>query len=255
MGKKTITRNRLVRHLDEYLNVGTIIDDSLNGLQVEGAARVARIALAVDACQQTITAAVRARAEILIVHHGLFWGRRERITGVMQARIKRLLTHNISLYAAHLPLDCHREIGNNAELARLLGFDVTAPFAKYKGIDIGILAGTPRPVSRTGVVKRIERELDTTATVLPFGPTAVKRIGIVSGGGDFAVGEALQHGCDTFITGETSHVAFHFAKEGKMNIIYAGHYASETVGLKALGRHLGDRYGVACTFLSAPTGF
>lgn len=252
---KSITRTRLVRYLDEYLSIDKIPDDSLNGLQVEGRARVAKVAFAVDACAQSINAAVRARADMLVVHHGLFWGRGERIVGVMRNRITGLVKNNISLYAAHLPLDCHEEVGNNVELARLLNLRITSKFALYKGIDIGVIAEASRPLPRKRVVDSIEKMLDATASVLSFGPSAVKRAGIVSGGADFAIGEALKRGCDTFITGETSHVAFHFAKEGKINIIYAGHYASETVGLKALGMHLSDKFEITSTFLAAPTGF
>ena len=252
---KTITRNRLVRYLDEYLKIDKIPDDSVNGLQVEGGTRITKIAFAVDACAQTINAAVRARADMLIVHHGLFWSRGERIVGVMRKRIAALVKHNISLYAAHLPLDCHEEVGNNVELARLLDLRITSKFALYKGLDIGVIAEAPNPLPRKRVVSCIEEKLDTTATVLSFGPATIKRAGIVSGGADFAVGDAIKRGCDTFITGETSHVAFHFAKEGKINIIYAGHYASETVGLKALGSHLNEKFNTTCTFITAPTGF
>lgn len=255
MQTKTMTRNRLVRYLDEYLRIDKIPDDSLNGLQVEGGTRIRKIAFAVDACAQTIGAAARARADMLIVHHGLFWGRGERLIGVMRRRIAALVKNDISLYAAHLPLDCHEEVGNNVELARLLDLRVTSKFACYKGIDIGVIAEAPAPLARSRAVARIETRLETKATVLPFGPSTVKRAGIVSGGADFAVGEAIKRECDTFITGETSHVAFHFAKEGKINIIYAGHYASETVGLKALGEHLSGEFGITCTFLTAPTGF
>lgn len=255
MPTKTVTRKRLVPYLDQYLKVDTIPDDSLNGLQVEGGARIGRIAFAVDACAQTIAAAARMRADMLIVHHGLLWGRGERLTGVMHHRIAALLRSGISLYAVHLPLDCHEEVGNNAELARLLDFRVSSKFALYKGTSIGVIAEPSRPVPLARVVGRLESRLETKATVLPFGPPTVRRAGIVSGGADFAVGEAIKLECDTFVTGETSHVAFHFAKEGKITIIYAGHYASETVGLKALAAHLRAQFGITCTFLTAPTGF
>jgi dinuclear metal center YbgI/SA1388 family protein len=255
MGKKLINRIRLVKYLDDYLQIASIADDSQNGLQVEGSARINKLAFAVDACLQTIKAAARFKADMLIVHHGLLWSRRERITGIMQQRINWLLKHNISLYAAHLPLDCHEEVGNNVELARILGLEFKARFAKYHGIEIGIIAEAPRRTSRDRIMRMLEQSLNTKASLLAFGPEIVKRAGIVSGDADFAALEASDKGCDTFITGETSHVAFHLAKESRMNVVYAGHYASETVGLKALEKHLRKTFSVKCKFISAPTGF
>jgi len=251
----SITRARLVAYLDGYLKIASIPDRSLNGLQVEGRSRIERAAFAVDASLETIRAASRAKADILVVHHGLFWSRNERITGVMRKRIGALVESGLSLYAAHLPLDCHEEVGNNAEIARLLGLEIEERFGDYHGVLIGYTARAPRPIARTALARAVEKVLRCRVACLNFGPTRVRRVGIVSGGAaEFAV-EAKALGCDAFVTGETSHSAYHPAKETGINVIYAGHYASETVGVKALARHLERKFGIECRFLPAPTGF
>ena len=253
--KKFVSRNRLIRYLDDYLNVSSIPDDSINGLQVEGAAEISKAVFAVDACLETVRAASDSRANILVVHHGLFWKRNERIVGVMRERISTLLENEISLYASHLPLDCHEEVGNNVQLAEILGLRKTGSFATYKGVTIGVLAKPDKVLRRETLLKKLEQELNTHAEMLPFGPARVKKVGIVSGEAASFVGEAKLADADTLITGETSHAAYHFAKESEINVIFAGHYASETVGLVALLRHIEERFAITCRFLSAPTGY
>jgi dinuclear metal center YbgI/SA1388 family protein len=254
-GEKTITRQRLVRHLDDYLKISSIPDSSLNGLQVEGAARVHRVAFSVDACLETIRSAARWNADMLVVHHGLFWNRKERLTGVMARRVSALVRGGISLYAAHLPLDCHEEVGNNVELARLLGLKRGAPFGDYHGVLIGFLAEADKGMPLSELVGRIKASLKSTPELLAFGTKRVRKIAIISGGAAEFVTEASDAGCDTFVTGETSHIAYHLAKEARINLIYAGHYASETVGVRALARHLKKRFSLQCRFISAPTGY
>ncbi len=252
---RSIRRDDLVAHLDTYLRVAEIPDASPNGLQVQGAERISRIAFAVDASLLTIRAANRARAGCLIVHHGLWWGRHEQIVGNMYKRIAALIKNGVSLYTAHLPLDCHAEVGNNVELARLLDLHVEEPFGEYKGIRVGLIASYARPRARDTFVAAVEAALGASADVLPFGPARVRRIAVVSGGGAPFAEEAARAGCDTLLTGETSHSAFHAAREAGVNVVFAGHYASETVGLQALERHLKARFRVATTFLPAPTGY
>lgn len=252
---RSIRRDDLVAYLDEYLRVAAIPDSSPNGLQVEGAERVGRIAYAVDASVQGIRAAAREHADMLIVHHGLWWGRHEQIVGSMYKRIAALVRSRLSLYAAHLPLDCHPEVGNNVELCRLLGLTIEEPFGEYKGTMIGAVATLPRGKRRESFVASVESALETSATVLPFGPDRVRRIAVVSGGGGSLVEAAARAGCDTLLTGETSHAAFHPTREVGINVVFAGHYASETVGLWALERHLHERFRVSGVFIPAPTGF
>jgi dinuclear metal center YbgI/SA1388 family protein len=252
---KSILRDDLVAHLDQYLRVNEITDASPNGLQVQGSDRVSRIAYAVDASLQTIRAAHRARASFLVVHHGLWWGRHEQIVGNLHRRVSALIRSGVSLYTAHLPLDCHPEVGNNVELARLLGLRVEVPFGEYKGTRVGVIASLKRTRKRDAFVADVEAALGAPADVLPFGSGTVRRIAIVSGGGAPFTEESARAGCDTLLTGETSHAAFHSAREAGINVVFAGHYASETVGLKALDRHVTSRFGVPGTFVSAPTGF
>lgn len=252
---KAARRDELVAYLDEYLRVHEIPDSSPNGLQVQGAASVSSIAFAVDGARATIDAAVRAGAHMLIVHHGLWWGTHEQIVGNMHGRISALIHGDLSLYAAHLPLDCHPVVGNNAELARLLGFTIDAWFGEYKGTPIGALARPQKPLQRDQLLKTMEQKLGAGPEVLAFGPRQIRRAGIISGGGAMFAEEARRVGCDTLITGESSHSAYHMAKEAGVNLIYGGHYATETVGLRALQRLLKKRYPVTTKFIPAPTGY
>lgn len=252
---KSVRRDDLVAYLDRYLRVAEIPDSSPNGLQVQGAERVARLAFAVDVSVKTIGTAAKARANFLVVHHGLWWGRHEQIVGNMHARIAALFHNDMSLYAAHLPLDCHPAVGNNVELARLLSLRVAEPFGEYKGVMIGVVASSAPAIRLTTLIEKIERKLTTEVSLLGFGPATVKRIAIVSGSGASLVEAAARARCDTLLTGETSHAAYHAAEEAGINVIFAGHYASETVGLEALQRHLRKRFGLAAEFVSAPTGY
>ncbi len=251
---KTIARDELAAYLDSYLRIAEIADASPNGLQVQGASKVTRIAYAVDASLQTIKAATRADADVLIVHHGLWWGRHEQIVGNLHRRISALIKNDLSLYAVHLPLDCHPEVGNNVELARILGVKIERSFAEYRGVEIGVIGALARAQKRDAFAAAVGKHLDAEASVLAFGPENVKRIGIVSGAGAACAEEAARAGCDTLLTGESSHTAFHPAREAGINIVFAGHYATETVGLKALQKHLSARFEIPGTFVSAPTG-
>ncbi len=252
---KTVRRDDLVAYLDRYLRVADIADSSPNGLQVQGADRVSRVAFAVDTSVKSIRASAKARANFLVVHHGLWWGRHEPIVGVMHARVGALFANNMSLYAAHLPLDCHRDVGNNVELARLLSLRVVEPFGEYKGTKIGVIAASKSSLRLNTLVEKIDRTLATKAHVLRFGPASVRRVAIVCGGGAAFVEAAARARCDTLLTGESSHAAYHAAEEAGINVIFAGHYATETVGLAALQRHLRKRFGLATEFVSAPTGY
>jgi len=250
-----VRRDELVEYLDTYLQIDQFPDMSPNGLQVEGKSRIRHIGYAVDASVETIEAASNAKAEMLIVHHGLWWGRHEQIVGNMHRRIAALIKGTLSLYAAHIPLDAHPEVGNNVELARLVGLTVERGFGLYKGVEIGVLASQSKAVSLKTFVSRITKALGAAPEVLAFGPSEVKRVGIISGGGASEAENAARMGCDTLFTGETSHSAYHMAKEAGVNLVFGGHYATETVGLAALRRHLESRYDVAGTFISVPTGY
>ena len=248
-------RDALVAYLDTYLDVAGWTDKSLNGLQVEGADAVRRIALATDAALATISLAAEAGCQLLIVHHGLFWGRVEPVTGPLRARIAALLAAELSLYASHLPLDAHPDVGNNAVLAGLLGLEDRAPFGRWGDRAIGVLGRLPESIDRAELAGRIEALLGAPADVLAFGAERVRTVAVVSGAAAELIPEAEAAGADVFVTGETSHTAFHQARERGLNVVFAGHYATETLGVRALGDHLAQRFGIETVFLDAPTGY
>lgn len=244
----------LVAYLDEFLAVRGTADYAENGLQVEGAAEVTRLAFAVDACQETITAAIEGAAQMLIVHHGLFWGKPMLIVGPHRRRVKALLDADCSLYAVHLPLDRHPQVGNNAVLARLLGLQVVGPLGEAFGAPIGLVAEAEKGLTRQELAQRLAAALGRPPLLMAGGPSIVRRIGIITGGAARDGAAAAQLGCDAFITGETSHSHYHDAAELGINMYYAGHYATETVGVKALQAHLAERLGLPGFFIDRPTG-
>lgn len=244
----------LVAYLDGYLRVAEVPDspNALNGLQVENSGKVSRVAAAVDACQATIDRAVDAGCDFMLVHHGLFWGGPEPITGRHARRIRRLIEGDIALYSAHIPLDVHPEVGNNAVLARTLGLDDTAPFGDYKGTLIGVIGTTDASLKE--LVDRIRAELGSEPHVIAAGPERVGRVGVITGGAGNMIREARDAGADTFVSGEGPHHSHFDAEEWGLNVIYAGHYATETVGVKALARHIEGRFGLGWQFIDHPTG-
>jgi dinuclear metal center YbgI/SA1388 family protein len=244
----------LAAHLDAYLRVGEIEDgaNALNGLQVENHGTASRIAAAVDVCQVTIDAAAEQHADVLLVHHGLFWNGLEPLTGRHGRRVRSLIRHNLALYSAHIPLDIHPEVGNNAVLARSLGLDNTERFGDYSGEQIGV-KGT-LSTSRTGLVEMLRDLLRVEPHVIATGPDEVHTVGIITGGGGSMIRSAVEAGADTFITGEGAHHTYFDAEEAAINVIYAGHYATETVGVKALARHIEHEFGLPWVFLDHPTG-
>jgi dinuclear metal center YbgI/SA1388 family protein len=213
------------------------------------------VAFSVDASLQTIRAAVRARAQMMVVHHGLWWGDHEQIVGNMHARVSALIRADLSLYAAHLPLDCHPEVGNNVELARLLGLQALDWFGEYRGTKIGLIAQPAKELRRAALLATIEAELGGAPEVLAFGSERIRRVAILSGSGAMFSEEAGRAGCDTLITGESSHTAYHMAKETGVNLVFAGHYATETVGVRALGQRMKKLYPITTKFIPAPTGY
>jgi dinuclear metal center YbgI/SA1388 family protein len=250
-----MTRDELVSYLDDYLHVKTIADSSNNGLQVEGAAEVTRVALAVDASLAAFEGAANAGAQLLIVHHGLFWSKPILVTGIHRQRLGRLFEANVSLYAAHLPLDLHPEVGNNAVLARWLQLEEVSTFGDYEGQAAGYRGRLPAAVPLGEFAAQVESALqEQLVGIWPFGPPVVQSVGIVSGGAAFLLSQAAAAGVDVYLTGELSHGRYHEARELGLNVVFGGHYATETAGLHALGAHLADRFGLAIVFMDLPTG-
>jgi dinuclear metal center YbgI/SA1388 family protein len=249
-----VTLDELTSYLDDYLRVHEVGDspNALNGLQVANEGTIRSVAAAVDVCQVTIEQATAVEADLLLVHHGLFWGGLQPLVGRHGQRVRTLMQHNLALYAAHLPLDLHQEVGNNAVLARALGLEDWTWFGEYHGQPIG-LAGT-LCLSRDELVERVQRYLGVLPHVIATGPESVMRVGIITGGGGSLIGQAVAAGVDTFVSGEGAHHTYFDAEESAINVIYAGHYATETVGVKALAAHVAQRFGVRWTFLDHPTG-
>jgi dinuclear metal center YbgI/SA1388 family protein len=248
-------RDELTAYLDEYFQIKMITDISNNGLQVEGAERVTRLAFAVDASLAAFQGAQDTRAQMLIVHHGLYWDKPIMITGVHRRRLQQLFDSDISLYAVHLPLDFHEQIGNNATLARWLALDDRTLFGDYKGSPVGVAGQLKVAVPLPQFVEYVEQALgEPVIRVWPFGSPTVQRVGIVSGGAASLIDDAAQAGVDVYLTGEMSHSHFHQAQELGLNVVFGGHYATETAGLKALAKHLEAQFGLETVFLDLPTG-
>ncbi|HWP36532.1 MAG TPA: Nif3-like dinuclear metal center hexameric protein [Gemmatimonadales bacterium] len=243
----------VVKYLDRYLSIRHITDDdrALNGLQVENSGRLTRIGAAVDASQASIGAAVASDTSFLIVHHGLFWSGLEPLTDRHGRRIRTLHAGDIALYSAHLPLDCHRVVGNNWLLARRLGLRQLKPFGNAHGTFIGVVGN--RATTRENLVRTLVSELGGTPRSIPTGPQRVRRVAVVTGAGASLLRQAREAGADTLVTGEARHHAFFEAEEWGMNLILGGHYATETLGVKAVAAHLAERFGVEWGFFDHPT--
>lgn len=240
-------------YLDDYLRIDEIPDapNAVNGLQVEGRRDVNKIATAVDACSATIRGAVREGADLLLVHHGLFWPGLRPLTGPRYRLLKALIEHGAALYSAHLPLDLHAEVGNNAVLLRKLGYAPWGAFGTVDEVEIGVW--TEVDATRGELVENLKSVLGHEH-VLPIvgGPERVRRLGLITGAAGSAIDEAFERGLDTFITGEAKHPEAVAAEEYGINLILGGHYATETVGVKALAEHLSERFGVEHVFIDHP---
>ncbi len=248
-------RDELITYLDDYLRVKEIEDSSQNGLQVEGPEEVTKVAFAVDSCQAAFEWAVATEAQLLIVHHGLFWDKPFRLVGPLFRRVKTLIEGGCGLYAAHLPLDLHPKVGNNAELARLLGLKEPRAFGEHHGHKIGLGGVLDPPIPLDGLIERLARATgESPVRVLAHGPTEASQVGCISGWGGDMMDQVADAGFDTFVTGEAIHAFFHQAAEWGLNVLYGGHYATETLGVKALARHLEKKFGLKTTFLDIPTG-
>jgi len=249
----SVDRTTLCEFLAATLDIASINDFSCNGLQVQGAARVRRVGLAVDACIATYDFAIRRSCQMLLVHHGIIWGGLKSITSPVARHVRFLIEHDLNLFAVHLPLDLHPTLGNNAQLAGLLGLRRLKPFGLYKGVTIGFEGTARSGTTRDDLVATLCRMLDTACTVLPFGEATIRRVAIVSGGGADELAEAVEKGIDCFVTGEPSHHNHHAALEAKINVIYAGHYHTEKAGVRAVGKLLERRFGIETVFLDVPT--
>jgi dinuclear metal center YbgI/SA1388 family protein len=244
----------VLAELDRLLEPGRFKDYCPNGLQVPGGEEVARIATGVSASVELFERAIEQRAELIVVHHGLFWGSAPAAIDVrMKRRLRLLFDANMSLAAYHLPLDAHPEVGNNALIARALGADELDPFALHEGEPIGVLARFAGEGMRAqALFEGVERLMERAPLVFDAGPETVRSVAIVSGAGAGYLADAIASGADALITGEPAERAMGEAREASIHFIAAGHYATETFGVRRLGEHLGERFAVEHVFVDVP---
>jgi len=250
----------IVRYLDDLLETDSVPDypNALNGLQLANGGSVNRVAAAVDFSLRTVTAAAEAGANLMLVHHGMFWGGLQPIRGKYFDRIRALLAGDIAVYSSHLPLDRHALYGNNALLAAELDLEPSAEFARFKAISIGVSGESDLPTAVLATrADAFAQSHGGSARTTPINPERrTRKWAICTGAGASTetLNEARERGIDTLIVGEGPHHSAVDADESGIAIIYAGHYATETLGVRALAAHVSDRFGVPWTFIEAPTG-
>lgn len=244
----------IIRTLDELLSPGDFRDLGPNGLQVPGAQEVTKVVTAVSARRELSERAVELGAQLVLVHHGLFWDFHPTgLTPLLAERLRPLFKHDINLAAYHLPLDAHPELGNNAILARELGCSDRQPFGLYKGTAIGVRGRFEGDGITAGELhERVHALTAREPLLLGAGPARLRTIGIISGSAADSLGEAVAAGLDAFLTGEPREHITAEAAEHRVHFVAAGHYATETFGIRALGELLADRFGVQHTFLDLP---
>ncbi|WP_291992603.1 Nif3-like dinuclear metal center hexameric protein [Candidatus Accumulibacter sp. ACC003] len=240
-------REELTRYLDNLLDAGRFRDYCPNGLQVEGRPDLQRLVAGVTASQALLDAAVARDADAILVHHGWFWrGEDGRVTGIRKTRLQTLLQHDINLIAYHLPLDSHAEFGNNAQLAKRLGWLADGRFGEQ---DVGWLGRLQTPTTLTQLSERVARELQRVPLTVGDGERLVSRIGWCSGGAQGLFEEAITLGVDAYLSGEVSEQTVHLARESGIGYLAAGHHASERYGVQALATHLAERFDLDCQFV------
>lgn len=251
-----MNRHDLVQYLDDLLlQPFEGSDASNNGLQVEGKQDVKRVVFGVDACLELFERAVEERGDFICVHHGLSWtDSLKYLTRLNARRVGVLFRNDLSLYAAHLPLDMHPVVGHNAVIASRLGIGDRRPFFAYHGVAIGWRGLLARQHSVQELTESVNSILNTTCRVTALGPRRIRSVGIVSGGAADAVESCAADGLDCLITGEMDHTHYHMAREYGVNVLAAGHYRSETPGMEALMECVAKRFQVTCTFVDIPTG-
>ena len=247
--------DRLNDRLDIAAYAGA--DASANGLQIGPADHdVDTVAFAVDGAVETLEAAAEHDADLLVVHHGISWGGIERVTGREYDRIAAALDNDLALYAAHLPLDGHQELGNAAGIADLLELGEREPFGTYGGEFIGQRGRLSEPTPLPDVTDTLAGELqseDNDVRTLEFGPTEIRDVAIVTGSGVDWLDEAIEAGADLLVTGEGKQSVYHEARESGINVVLGGHYATETFGVRAL-QSLAEKWELETTYLDHPTG-
>ena len=246
--------SEVVRYLDTLLQTREVGDfpQAMNGLQVENSGGLTRIGAAVDASEAVIREAAQAGVDFLIVHHGLFWIGAQRVTGSVYRKMRIVMDADMAIYSAHLPLDIHPELGNNALLAAAIGLENGEPFFPTAGQPVGLRFEAE--VSREVLRDHLARAVGGPVHLAPGGPVLARRIGVVTGGAGGEIAKAAEAGVDTFITGEGPHWSYTAAEELGLNLFYAGHYATETFGVKAVAERVSQKFALPWQFIDHPTG-
>jgi dinuclear metal center YbgI/SA1388 family protein len=245
--------SEIVSYADRFLRIRDVgdWDNALNGLQIENSGRVTRIGAAVDVSTRVLTEAQNRDVDLLIVHHGLFWPGLQPIQGALHRQLRIAFENDVALYSAHLPLDIHPRVGNNAQIVAALGLKSAQPFLEEKGQPVGLKIRASLP--RSELVRKLENALNGPVKVFGFGPKHTRAIGIVTGAAGSEIYRVADEKIDTFITGEAPHWAAVAAEEFGVNLLLGGHYATEVFGVKALAVHLAKRFRVPWEFIDYPT--
>jgi len=246
--------SEIVNYTNDFLRVREIgdWDNALNGLQIENSGGVSKIGASVDVSTRVLADAAKQNVDLLVVHHGLFWPGLRPVTGALRRQLKIAFENNLALYSAHLPLDLHPRLGNNAQLAAALGLKSNQPFFEEKGQLIGVKARVSSPCDELDC--NLQKALRGPVKAFMFGPKKTGTIGIITGGAGSEIYKVAQEGIDTFITGEAPHWAAVAADELGMNLLLGGHYSTEVFGVKALAAHLSKRFKIPWIFIDCPTG-
>jgi dinuclear metal center YbgI/SA1388 family protein len=244
----------IISYTDRFLRVRDVgdWDNALNGLQIENSGRITRIGAAVDVSTRVLSEARKRGVDFLIVHHGLFWPGLQPIQGALRRQLRIAFENDVALYGAHLPLDIHPKVGNNAQLVAALGLKSAQPFLEEKGQPVGLKVRATLPP--TELVRKLRKALNGPVNVFDFGPKQTRAIGVVTGAAGSEIYRVAEEGIDTFITGEAPHWAAVAAEELGMNLLLGGHYATEVFGVKALATHLSKRFRIPWEFIDCPTG-
>lgn len=249
--------------LDEYFRSFLNMDDypadpSVNGIQVQNrdpdGKDIGKVAFAVDACEETILRAAEAGAGLLFVHHGLFWGDCQVLSGGHYRRIRALMDSDMALFACHIPLDANELVGNNYGLARRIGLADLVPFGNWRGMSIGVAGTLPVPMTAAQLAAKVLAHGQQPLHVLPFGKPELRTVAVISGGGGHDVEQAIAAGYDAYVTGEIGHGQYHTAMESEITVIAGGHYQTETVGVSLVMEKLSAEKGVETVFVDVPTG-
>ena len=229
------------------------IDAATNGLQVENSGDVDKVAFAVDASTQTVEMAAERDADMLVAHHGFFWGGKDELVGQDYERFRLLVENDIALYASHLPLDAHDRVGNNVLLLDALDATASHSFGEIGGQDVGYVGELPSPMGFKELVDSVENAVENEPTVLDFGSNEIEEIAVLTGAGGGHIAEAAETGADIYITGEPKHRAHHDAREHSLNVVFAGHYHTETFGVRELRKRVERNLDVGTFYVDVPT--